>query len=89
MGFINKKAHNIRQDRFNNYLTVQAVVKAENIEADKVIPLVVEPVVVEMNVVENEIVESELVEKEENVQPSSKKKRVKKTQENNNIETIE
>jgi hypothetical protein len=88
MGFINKKAHNVRQDRFNTPQIHKIENKPEVIEAEIVKPMVIEAEIVEVPMIEAEMIESvsEDIMKEKTI-PQPKKKK-KKTQENNNIETI-
>ena len=88
MGFINKKAHNVRQDRFNTPQMHKIENKPEVIEVEIVKPTVIEAEIIEIPVIEVETIESEPknIMEEEVIPPSKKKK--KKTQENNNIETI-
>ena len=85
MGFINKKAHNVRQDRFNKSQNIKIEVKPEMIETEIITPMIVEPEIVEIPIIE----ENELSIEAEALTQQPKKKRNKKTQENNNVETID
>ena len=88
MGFINKKAHNVRQDRFETSSILKTELKPEVIKVEIVKPMVIEAEIVEVPMIEAEIIETapgEIMEGETIPQPKKKKK---KTQENNNIETI-
>lgn len=84
MSFINKKAHNVRQDRFNKLQVFKTEDRHEIIKPEVITPIVIEPEIVETTVIEG--IELPTVEKEV-LTPQPKKKK-KKTQENNNIETI-
>ena len=88
MGFINKKAHNVRQDRFETSSILKTEIKPEVIEVEIVKPIVIEAEIVEVPMIETNIIESvpeKIMEEETIPQPKKKKK---KTQDNNNIETI-
>ena len=88
MGFINKKAHNVRQDRFNTPQIHKIENKPEVIEVEIVTPMVIEAEIVEVPIIETEMIDSvpeDIMEEETIPQPKKKKKKI---QENNNIETI-
>ena len=80
MGFINKKAHNVRHDRFS---TPEKYKTVEN-KIEIITPLVIN------EAVEAEVVNAEIIAMDDVLSiEQPKKKKNKKKEENNNVETIE